>query len=48
MTTIEKTEYGIILSQFDGEQWHREVFNDNDELAIWAHKNKVCLVGIDV
>lgn len=44
--TIEKTETGLLLSQFDGDMWHRESFKTIDELLIWAHQNGIEIEGI--
>lgn len=46
MTTVEHLPDGqIILSHFDGEQWHRESFKSTSELQIWSHANGVELEG---
>lgn len=48
MITIEKTQDCIIVSIFDGAQWYREPFANNDEMAIWAHRNGICLADYDM
>jgi hypothetical protein len=48
MITIEKTQDCIIVSIFDGSQWYREPFANNDEMAIWAHRNGICLADYDM
>lgn len=43
MTSVEVFENGIVVSQFNGFDWHREFFKTEQEFVKWCDDNYVTI-----